>query len=158
MRMDIRDKTRQCAQSGKTECARVCQSALGSLRGPGAGDAGLLAQCNALAAPGAASAAVGAAAPELIDDRWAWLPDVEGVVGPARGPRRGYHVVADDHPEWVEHCGSHAHAMPTITAEERGLLRQGVRVRLRYVQHDTTLTPDRARAGKCAFGVLDVIG
>jgi len=157
-RMELRDKTRQCAQSGETECARVCQRALGSLRGGGDGDAELVARCHALAAPGGAAPAAVPQRPQLIDDRWAWLPDVEGVVARTQGIRRGYRIVADDHSAWVELCGSHAQAMAGVTPEERGLLVEGVRVRLRYVQHDTTLTPERARAGKCAFGALEVVG
>lgn len=155
-RRDIRNKAVRCAYLGNTECASVCETALRSLQSDGSADDAAVSSCRALANNSAAATEDETYA--LKGDGWAWLPDVEGELLAGRAGRSGLHVVADGNDDWVRHCASRARPSGSNSLDMETVKRGGVRVRLRYVQHDTTRTPDQMAFSKCSFGTIEVLG
>lgn len=152
---DVLSKFRSCS-AGRAACSEACNGAVQSFQGAPEGDAGAIAQCNIAHA----AALERGAGRTLVHEAYAWVPDVEGVVASARGfeRRKGFKVVADGNASWVTHCGSQAKANGQIGLDAHEKLVPGVRVRLMYVQHNTTKTPANAPVGKCQFGAFEVIG
>lgn len=152
---DVLSKFRSCS-AGRAACAEACNAAVQSFQGAPEGDAGAIAHCNTAHAAGIERGS----GRVLIHDTYAWVQDVEGIVVQARGfeRRKGFKVVADGNVDWINNCGSQAKTNSQVGLEAREKLVPGVRVRLTYVQHDTTKTPANAPGGKCQFGGFEVIG
>ncbi len=156
--IDLRDKALACAREGKSACAETCKSAMTTVRESRGSDQTGVDACRSLAAPGEAAAAKRQAGVGLLDDRYAWMGDVEGVIAGRMNSRRGINVVANSNPEWVANCASYAKPHASIPRETLDQLEAGIRVRLRHVQQDKTLNARDARAGKCVFGAIDILG